>query len=67
VLVHWLTSQLVEHESGESTSEKWWKNPIGFNYLMTGDEDEDPFQYAPTGPPPGWERLPFHEETIDGE
>jgi len=54
-----LTSQLIRHETD---SKKWWEDPVGFNYLVEGVEDEDPFQYAPSEPPPGWQRLPMHEE-----
>ena len=64
-LVNWLTNQLIEHESD---AEKWWKNPLGFHYLESNSPDDDPFLYAPTAPPAGWQRLPFHhEEPLDGE
>ena len=59
----WLTNQLIEHESGRrQEGEKWWDSPFGFNYLDVNDPDEDE-RFEPSGPPPGWQRLPLHEES----
>lgn len=55
----WLTSHLIQHETD---AEKWWKNPVGFNILDVNDPDEDEW-FEPSGPPPGWQRLPIHEES----
>ena len=53
----WLLEQMV---ALDTDPEAWWKKGVPLS-LYDPDPDEDPW-HSPSGPPPGYQRLPWHEE-----
>lgn len=50
----------------DTNSEEWWKKgPVAF--LDDEDPDDDPMFRMEFEPPPGYQRLPVHEEVSGGE